>query len=171
MMLFMRTLNRKSEVSSRIKADPLVTTAKFVELQKKLARLKAVRPEAATEVSRLAQLGDFSENAEYQAAKGRLRGINHGIDTLENQLNHAVIIAPQKQTDTVEIGHTVTVADGDKQKTFQILGSAETSPARGIISHNSPIGAALMGRHAGDTVTIKLLKGEITYNVVRIDTT
>lgn len=165
----MRTLNRKSEISSRTAADPLITKAKLEELQHKLARLKSIRPEAADEVSRLAQLGDFSENAEYQAAKGRLRGINHGIDNLENQLNHAVVIARQSQTDTVEIGHTVTVADGDKQKTFQILGSAETNPGRGIISHNSPIGAALIGHKVGDNVIIKLTERDVVYRIVKID--
>lgn len=169
MILSMRTLNRKAEIISRIKPDPLITRAKFAELERKLARLRAVRPEAAAEVSRLAQLGDFSENAEYQAAKGRLRGINSGIDNLENQLNHAVLISPKKQTDTVEIGHTVTVADGDKQKVFQILGSAETNPGKGIISHNSPIGAALIGRRVGDTVTVKLAERELTYVVIKIE--
>lgn len=168
MILSMRTLNRKSEISGRTVADPLVTGAKFAELQRKLARLKSVRHEAAAEVSRLAQLGDFSENAEYQAAKGRLRGINHGIESIENQLNHAVIIRPQKQTDTVQIGHTVTVAEGEKQKTFQILGSAETNPGKGIISHNSPIGAALMGCSVGDLVKIKLTNKEVEYQVIKI---
>lgn len=165
----MRTLNRKSEISNRTVADPLITRAKLVELQRKLARLKSARPEAADEVSRLAQLGDFSENAEYQAAKGRLRGINHGIDHLENQLNHAIIIPQNRETNTIAIGHTVTVADGDKQKTFQILGSAETNPRRGIISHNSPIGAALIGHHVGDNVIIKLAKKEIAYKVIKIE--
>lgn len=164
----MRTLNRKSEKSSQIQSDPLVTEAKLTELQHKLARLKSVRPEAAAEVSRLAQLGDFSENAEYQAAKGRLRGINHGIDNLENQLNHAIIIPRHQQTNTIGIGHTVTVADGDKQKTFQILGSAETNPGKGIISHNSPIGAALIGHHVGDNVIIKLAERKATYRVIEI---
>lgn len=167
-ILSMRTLNRKSEMSSRTVADPMVTGAKFAELQHKLARLKSVRPEAASEVSRLAQLGDFSENAEYQAAKGRLRGINYGIDILEDQLNHAVIISPTKLTDTIGIGHTVTVANGDKQKTFQILGSAETNPGRGIISHNSPIGAALMGSRVDDEVTVKLANKEVTYRIIGI---
>ncbi|MEK7102175.1 MAG: GreA/GreB family elongation factor [Patescibacteria group bacterium] len=164
----MRTLNRKSEIASRIVADPLVTVAKLAQMQSKLIRLKAVRPEAAAEVSRLAQLGDFSENAEYQAAKGRLRGINSGITSLENQLNHAVIITPQKQTDTVQIGHTVTVAAGDTQKIYQLLGSAETNPGRGIISHNSPIGAALVGCRVGDAVKIKLADKTVEYRIIKI---
>lgn len=165
----MRTLNRKSEKSRQIQHDPLMTEVKLAELKNKLARLKSVRPEAAAEVSRLAQLGDFSENAEYQTAKGCLRGINNGIESIENQLNHAVIITPQKQTDIVQIGHTVTVAEGDKQKTFLILGSAETNPAKGVISHNSPIGAALIGCKVGDDVTIKLAAREATYRVVKIN--
>ena len=152
----------------QMKQDPLLTQAKFTEFQRKLARLKSSRLPAAVDVKRLAETGDFSENAGYQAAKGRLRGINSGILNLENQLNQAIIIPPQKQTDRVRIGNTVTVAAGDKQKTYQILGSAETSPGRGIISHNSPIGAALIGCRVGDAVKIKLADKVVEYRILEI---
>lgn len=163
----MRVPYRKPGKFSQIKPDPLLTEAKFAELKNKLARLKSVRPQAAAEVARLAEMGDFSENAEYQIAKGHLRGINLGILKLENQLNNAVIITPQKQTDTVQVGHTVTVAVNGKEKTYQILGSSETSPGKGIISHNSPIGAALVGRKVGETVKIRLADKEVEYRIVQ----
>jgi len=145
----------------------MMTKEKFKELENKLAKLKHIQPQAAAEVSRLAELGDFSENTEYQMAKGRLRGINNSILKLENQLNQAQIINVGT-TDTVQLGSKVTIEFENKQKKFQILGSAETDPKKGIISHNSPIGSALMGREVGDTVTIKLENREMKYKIINI---
>lgn len=177
----MRVPYRKPGKFSQMKPDPLMTKAKFNELTQELERLKKKRPQAAAEVARLAELGDFSENAEYQLAKGRLRGINNAILRLESELNQAEIIKPSEQTETVQIGHTVTVENEGKspperdpasrrwQKTYQILGSSETKPERGIISHNSPIGSALMGRAVGDEARVKLADREVAYKIVKIE--
>ena len=75
--------------------------ARIVEIERKLARLKKTQPQAAAEVSRLAELGDFSENVEYQLAKGRLRSIINTILKLENQLRNAVLIEPEKGAGTI----------------------------------------------------------------------
>lgn len=165
----MRVPFRKPGKYSQMKSDPLLTKEKFAELEKKLKYLKSVQPSAAAEVSRLAELGDFSENAEYQLAKGRLRGLNDAIFRLGNQLKHAVIIETGSETDTVRLGHKVTVAVAGKQKTYQILGSAETDPRQGIISHNSPLGAALLGRKAGEKFNIKLAGKEAEFVVIKIE--
>jgi len=160
---------RKPGKFSQTKLDPFLTKDKFNELKNKLEKLKNTnRPRAAEEVRRLAELGDFSENVEYQMAKGRLRGINEKILILENQLRQAVIITPQAKTGAVQIGHTVTIIDGKKEKTYQILGSSETNPGKNIISHNSPLGAALIGRKIGETAEIKLGDKKIKYKIVRI---
>lgn len=152
-----------------MKTDPALTPAKFDELTAKLKKLKEVsRPKTAAEVSRLAELGDFSENMEYQLAKGKLRGINSAIIFLESQLTNADIINTNQDTGKVQLGNTVTVSVGDVLKTFQILGSTETNPSKGIISHNSPIGAALVGRKVGDEVTIQLAGKEVTYRIIKM---
>lgn len=155
-----------------MKSDPMLTAEKAKELEQKLDRLKNhSRPKAAEEVRRLAELGDFSENVEYQLAKGKLRGINQGILTIENQLKNAVIIDPQKQADTVGIGHTVTISNGKVEKTYLILGSSETDPVKGIISHISPLGTALLGHKIGDTIKIQSTSKslpEITYKIIKI---
>lgn len=152
-----------------MKQDYHLTEERYKEIEKKLERLKKSRPEAAAEVSRLAELGDFSENVEYQLAKGKLRGINSGILSLEHQLNQAEIITPQKQLDRVELGHTVTVLVDGKTKKYRILGSSETSPGRGVISHNSPLGAALVGREAGESVMVRLADKEVEYKILKIE--
>lgn len=159
---------RKPPKMSEFEQDPLLTEEKFLALQDKLTRLYASRPAVADDVHRLAQNGDFSENAEYQQAKGKIRGINHAILKLEHQLDHAILIKAGK-TDKVSTGHTVTVEIGPAQRTYQILGSAETNPEKGIISHTSPIGAALLGHAVGDAVVVKLADGrELTYKIIKI---
>ncbi len=164
----MRTLNRKSENKSQLPSDPMITGAKFAELKEKLEYLiTKARPQTAQEVARLAEMGDFSENYAYQAAKGRLRGINNNILKLEHQLNRAEIIAP-KNDDRVQVGHMVVIECEGKSKTYQILGSSETDPTRGIISQNSPIGSALLNKKIGETVKIQLANKEVEYKIISI---
>lgn len=164
----MQTPQRKPGKYSHFKPDPHLTEAKYNELKNKLERLKKYsQPRAIEEVKRLAEMGDFSENAAYQIAKGRLRGINQGILDITDHLKRAIIIAPHS-SDTVQIGSIVTVEVNGKQKEYQILGSSETDPTRGVISHNSPIGSALIGCRVGDVERIKLNDKIVEYKIIKI---
>lgn len=165
----MQTPQRKLGKYAHLKPDPNLTEEKYNELEKKLLRLKKIHPAAAAEVKRLAEMGDFSENAAYQIAKGRLRGINQRIIDTEDHLKRAIIINRPKNTGTVELGHKVTVATDGQKKTYTILGSSETNPQAGVISHNSPIGSALIGRRVGDKVKIRLKNREAEYKVLLIE--
>jgi transcription elongation factor GreA len=159
---------RKPGKFSQLQQDPLLTQEKFLQLERDLDRLKnTARPQAAAEVKRLAELGDFSENAEYQLAKGKLRGINSRIFAIEVQLKNAVIIQ-KEESGVVEIGSTVTVSDGHEQKTFTLLGSAETKPGKGVISYTSPVGKALLGHEVGDMVEIVLPQKTLLYTILNI---
>jgi transcription elongation factor GreA len=130
--------------------------------------MKKSRPPLIEEVKFHALNGDFSENAAYQIAKGRLRGLNQRIIETEDHLKNAVIIAPS-QNGRVVLGSRVTVEVNGKIKTFLILGSAETNPGQGVISRNSPIGSLLMGRRAGDRVKLKLKDRETEYEILKIE--
>jgi len=163
----MQTPKRKPGKYTNNKPDPYMTQGKFDELKNKLENLKKKQPFAASEVKRLALDGDFSENAAYQIAKGRLRGLNQRILDIENHLKNAMIIKPSK-TGRVCLGSQVTVEVNGKQKTYQILGSSETDPSRGIISHNSPIGSALINKKLGDIVKVKIKDKEVEYKIVKI---
>ena len=165
----MRVPIRKPGKYAHLKPDLHVTEAKFREFKDKLERLKASQPAAAQEVKRLAEMGDFSENAAYQMAKGRLRGINEHILELEDRLNHAVMITPMKNVETVQLGHRVTIEIDGKQAAYVILGSAETNPLGGVISHNSPLGSALMGHAVGDTVTIQSGGDGVKCTIIKIE--
>jgi transcription elongation factor GreA len=102
-------------------------------------------------------------------AKGRLRGINQRILELEDHLKRAIIINPKEQSELVQLGSTVTINVDGRQKIYQILGSSETNPLTGIISHNSPLGSALLGHRVGDKIKIRGAKKEIEYQIIKIE--
>lgn len=165
----MQTPKRKAGRYAQLKPDPNLTPDKYNELKEKLIGLKRAHPLAAAEVRRLAEMGDFSDNAAYSIAKGRLRGINQRMLELEDHLKRAVIISPAKKTGVVGLGNRITLETAGRRKTYQILGSSETDPQAGIISHNSALGSALMGRRLGDKVKIKTLTREIEYKIIEIE--
>ena len=165
----MRVPIRKPDKYLRGKPDPRMTKAKFEELTAELAKMKKIRPPLAAEVKRLAAMGDFSENAAYQIAKGRLRGLNQRMLDVADQLANAEIIEPIQARETAGLGSLVTVESNGQTKTFQILGSTETNPAAGIISSSSPLGAAIFGRRVGEIVNVKLMNKTVEYKIIKIE--
>jgi transcription elongation GreA/GreB family factor len=165
----MRLPIRKGGKYTFIKPDPYLTEAKAGELKNRLEWLeKVAQPRAIQEVSRLAEMGDFSENAAYQMAKGKLRGINQEIIELHEYLDQAIIIKPS-QSGRVELGSRVEVEMDGQIKNFLILGSEETNPSKGIISHHSPLGAALLGRQADDEINLKLANRWLKIRIIKIN--
>lgn len=150
--------------------DPHISEAKFNELKNKLDRLKNhSRYTAMEEVARLAEMGDFSENHAYQVAKGRLRGINARIIELEDYFKHVIIIKNEKDKSDIKLGDTVSLLQDGKPKTYQLLGPLEADPLKGIISHKSPIGAALVGHKVGDKFTVKLATKTVKIEILKIE--
>ncbi|MFA6171241.1 MAG: GreA/GreB family elongation factor [Patescibacteria group bacterium] len=164
----MRVPIRKPGKYTHLKPDPHLTEEKYNELKSKLVRMLKSRPPLIEEVKFHALNGDFSENAAYQIAKGRLRGLNQRIIELEDHLKQAIIISPRNNF-RIEAGHKVTVLVRGKEKIYKILGSSETDPDKGIISRNSPIGSALLGRKAGDRVKVRLAEKEVIYEILKIE--
>lgn len=164
----MRVPIRKPGKYTHTMPDTQMTRGKFLEYQNQLKKLEEQILPMAAEVQRLAVMGDFSENAAYQMAKGRLRYINQKISELKNHLANAIIIKPTNNK-TVQIGHRVTITFDNDSKTYLILGSSETDPKKGAISYLSPIGSALIGRKKGDKITIKLEKIGKQYVISNIE--
>ncbi|MFA4943018.1 MAG: GreA/GreB family elongation factor [Patescibacteria group bacterium] len=165
----MQVPTRRADKLPRTKSDPHITAEKFRELQKKLERMiKINRPRESEEVKRLALMGDFSENAGYQLAKSRLRSLNYRILEIEDLLKRAEIIAPQENKNIVQLGNSVTVEVNGKTKDYRILGSNETNPTTGIISHNSPLGSALIGKKIGEVIDIQLADKIVKYKIIGI---
>lgn len=166
----MRLPTRKKELERMANEDVdlHVTQAKFQRMQRDLADLlNRQRGEAVAEVRRTGEMGDFSENAGYQIAKGTLRRINTKIEVLQDRIARAVII-PDGPSTAVRIGSVVTVRMNDREQTFHILGSQESNPSRGAISRNSPIGKALIGSRIGETVDVTLADRTVAVTVLAI---
>lgn len=147
--------------------DPNLTQEKFDEFKDKLKRLKSQQPQAIQEVKRLAELGDFSENAAYQMAKGHLRSLNEKVFQLEEHLQAAIIIKPTGKG-VVQLGSKVTIEMNNKQKTYLILGSSEIDLKKDIISHNSPIGSALMNKKIDDVFKINIADREVECKIINV---
>jgi transcription elongation factor GreA len=116
----------------------------------------------------MASMGDFSENAGYQMAKAKLRGINNRVNEIEDLLRRAQIIENRGASDEVRVGSSLELEVNGKVKNYQILGSAESDPARGIISHVSPLGKALLGHHEKEIVLLELPERTVQYKIIKI---
>jgi len=146
-----------------------LTEEGLAHLKEKLARLKRALPNLVAETQRTAAFGDRSDNAEYKLAKSSLRRANWQILSIEDQLKRVTpITAGPDASGRVRIGSMVVLETDGAERTFRILGSHETDPARGRISYQSPLGAALMGRAKGDTVTIQTASGSRIYRILEI---
>lgn len=161
--------------SQRLKIDteadePLYLTKEGIEkLQRKLERLeKQELPQAISDVQWTGQFGDFSENAEYQEAKGRMRRLHDQIAHLKERLKRIVIIQ-KSGAQSVQLGSTVELEMQDgKSKTFEIVGPQETDPLRGRLSFKSPLGARLINRKVGEEINIETNLGTISYKITQI---
>lgn len=130
------------------------------QIKEELRLLKTVRrPEIAEKIERAKELGDLSENAEYHEAKEEQGFIEGRIIELEAMVNSAVVVSAPTDARHVEIGNTVRVRLDGTERTFAIVGANEARPGNGKISHESPLGRALLGRAAGDEVDIQAPNG------------
>lgn len=152
------------------KEDPFLTESKISELQQRLEKLKKVtRFKLMKEVATEAENGDFSENAAYQIAKGKLRGVNQAILEIEEHLKQSILIPSSVSNELVRLGSKVTIDTAGKQKTYTILGSAEVNLSANIISRNSPIGFALMGKKVSDVIKIPLKNKDLVCKIIKIE--
>lgn len=139
------------------------------KLKDELHDLKTVkRRELADRIEAAKALGDLSENAEYHEAKDALGFIEGRILEIEDLFKHAVVVEEEKGGTNVRVGSKIKVRVNDKEKTFEIVGSNEADPVAGKISNESPIGAALLGAHKGDSVEVKSPSGKTVYEVLEI---
>lgn len=169
----MRLPTRKSEVlrNALRQDDSYFTQAAIDRMRRDLERLeKTERPLAAEEVHRTKQMGDLSENAAYQEAKVHLRRINDRITTLGERLKHAVVIDQlENESGKIRIGSVVKLSFDGKEITYEILGSHESNPREGRISHISPLGKLLLGHVRGDNVVLATQNKEHVYHVLSVE--
>ncbi|MFB0872367.1 MULTISPECIES: transcription elongation factor GreA [unclassified Sphingobium] len=145
--------------------------AGYEKLNAQLRELKAERPLIVDAIEEARAHGDLSENAEYHAAKERQGQVEATIADLEDKLSRAQIIDPTTLSGTkIVFGATVTLLDeDDKPIRYQIVGQAEADAKVGMISYNSPLGRALIGREVGDEVEVSVPSGDKFYLVDKIE--
>jgi transcription elongation factor GreA len=138
------------------------------ELQDELKGHKAMRPVIAERIKNARELGDLSENAEYQTAREEQDRLESRISEVEHILQYAEIIKKPKNDGQVRLGSKVSLKDGGKPLVYQVVGTMEADPSSGKISDESPIGQALLGKKVGDKVEIKSPAGAHTYKVLEV---
>lgn len=148
-----------------------MTAAGKAELEKELDTLKTEgRIDIAEKLKVARSYGDLSENSEYDEAKSEQAKIEARISELEYQLDNAVII-DSSTSGTVSMGSKVTVIrKKDKvEATYEIVGFAQSNPAEGKISDESPVGRALLGAKKGETVVVEAPIGNLELKIKAVN--
>ncbi|MDY6868366.1 MAG: transcription elongation factor GreA [Chloroflexota bacterium] len=118
------------------------------------------REELATRLKHAISMGDLSENADYHKAKEDQGFLEGRIQEIESILKNSEVIENKSNYDQVDVGAHVTIQEeGYPPETYHLVGRKEADPQDGKISHQSPIGKALMGHKAGEVVEVKLPNG------------
>ena len=142
------------------------------EKEERLEYLKNVRrPEVLEKLKTAREYGDLSENSEYDAARSEQGRLESEINLIEETLRLAIIVdSDDVKSDSVHVGSTVVVYDMefDEEFEYKIVGTIESDPDKGLISNESPIGKALIGKKAGDNVEIKSPNGSYTVKIKKI---
>ncbi|GAC1354017.1 MAG: transcription elongation factor GreA [Herpetosiphon sp.] len=133
--------------------------------------INVTRLEIAKRIQQAKDLGDLSENAEYEAAKNEQAFVEGRIREVQHQLSYGQLIDESTNGGkTVRVGSTVTVVDDeDEEMTYTIVGTPESRPAQGRISNESPVGQALLGKHKGNKVTVQTPGGPMKLKITKIN--
>ncbi|MFW5703362.1 MAG: GreA/GreB family elongation factor [Patescibacteria group bacterium] len=142
------------------------TNEGYIEIQQQLRVWEKKRENAVEELATARAMGDLSENAAYTAARRKLSGIDYQIRRHKMLVKNGVVV--EKPIDAVGLGSLVTINDGTGEKTYTIVGTAESDLASGRLSQFSPIGRSLMGKKAGETVRVRIPAGERSITIITI---
>jgi transcription elongation factor GreB len=148
-----------------------ITPEGFRRLQQEADRLWRVeRPRVTREVSDAAALGDRSENAEYIYGKRRLREIDARLRFLAKRMDDLTVVSnPPAQRERVFFGAFVEIEqEGGERRELRLVGADESDPALGLLSVESPLGRALLGKREGDEVVVLRPRGETHCEVIAI---
>lgn len=150
----------------------ILTPDGYKRLSEEIEYLSTVKREEISErIKEAREFGDISENSEYNEAKNEQAKLEMRINQLEQKLRNARILgASEIRTDTVGIGCKVKLKDIKHGDTFQyiLVGSAEADPSNSRLSNESPVGKAIMGRKAGETVKVTTPRGNYRYKIISI---
>lgn len=149
-----------------------LTREGLAKLEAELEDLTTNERKAVSErIAAARELGDISESGEYEDAKNSQAHLEGRIREIKSILSRAQIIdEDQSSNREVHMGSTVTVRfeGDDEEETWSLVGSAEASPTDGKISNESPIGAALLGKKAGQKLSVQTPSGIMKLTIIKI---
>jgi len=150
-----------------------VTKEGLEELKKELDDLQNVkRPQVLERVSQARSMGDLAENSEYTAAREELSLMDGRIEELSDIIKSANLIEENHKGGKgakVELGSAITLSVSGKKEEFSLVGEWEADPKNKKISHESPLGKALIGKSMGDKVEVEAPAGKVVYTIVGIN--
>jgi len=150
----------------------ILTYSGLRKLEEELQDLKVnKRKEVAEKIREAREQGDLSENAEYDAAKDEQRDIEARIEEIEKILKNAEVVDEDEvDLKKINVGCRVKLEDkaNKRELDIKIVGSTEANSLKGMISNESPLGMALMGKKVGDSITVEAPVGAIKYKIVDI---
>lgn len=127
------------------------------------------RPQVVEDIQKARELGDLSENGYYSAAREKQAFVEGRIKEIEDILKRVSIIEEDANTSNiVGLGSKVKVEIQKQTVEYHIVGPTEVDSAKGKISHESPIGKALIGKKCGDVVKVTAPMGDLSYKIVDI---
>lgn len=138
------------------------------ELEKELEELKARRGEIAEKIKAARDFGDLAENAEYDAARDEQAQVESRIAEIEDILQNSTLIVAGKDG-VITLGSKVTLESEKGTVVYTLVSSVEADPAEKKISDESPIGQALVGKKAGDTVEINTPSGTVSFKIKNVE--
>lgn len=152
-----------------------LTESDIKKIQEEINHRKlVVRKEAIEAVKEARAQGDLSENFEYYAAKKDKNRNESRIRYLENMLKNARVVSDKSSPDEVGLNDTVTLyfEDDDEEEVYRLVTSIRGNSLKGLISIESPLGKAIKGHRAGDTVDVRISeKAGYTVTIKKIEKT
>ncbi|OGL63091.1 hypothetical protein A3C09_04925 [Candidatus Uhrbacteria bacterium RIFCSPHIGHO2_02_FULL_47_44] len=146
-----------------------LTKAGLEKLEHQLVDLEVQHKQAVKDTQTTGELGDFSENAEYQEAKHRMRNLASRMTIIKEKLKNMIVIEKDEtDADRIQLGSTVVLNMNDRTLTFEIVGPHEANPMRGRISHLSPLGSHLIGHTVGETISVVTHGDELVYTILKV---
>ena len=170
------TPQKPRRILSRLMTDKnreLVTQEGLEKLQQELKYLTEVRRrEVADRIRQAREFGDITESSEYDDAKNEQYLLERRISEVQRRLRNAKVVDPARaEAGSVDLGTRVTLrtVGKDEERTFKIVGTNESDPGSGKLSHSSPVGRALLKRRAGEKVTVTTPRGATEYEIVSVE--
>ncbi len=146
-----------------------MTREGLTELKTEYGHLVNVRRrEVAERIKNAREFGDISENAEYESSREEQAFVEGRISELEDILNNVELMTKNNQKNKVALGCKVRLHIDGVEELFQLVGAPEANPAEKKISHESPLGQALLGKKVGEKVNFEAPVGRLTYTILAI---